>query len=122
MANYDHLIGELSKLNQYEKVAYDSYLESGAMLRHGQYLYLAMHGTDSETVQGMNEPPALHEQGQIVESFHERYGRTGLTEHDFMPADLDIAVEKLLTTPNPRSDSDLSMFERLGLTPIPFHS
>ena len=96
VANYDHLIGELSKLNQYEKVAYDSYLESGAMLRHGQYLYLAMHGTDSKTVQGMNEPPALHEQGQIVASFHERYGRTGLTERDFMPADLDIAVEKLL--------------------------
>ena len=55
-----------------------------------------MHGTDRHTLEALNAPPALREQGQIVASFHERYGNTGLTEEDFMPSDMNVAVEKLL--------------------------
>lgn len=96
MANYYHFIRELSRLDAYEKAGFDSYQRTGAMLRHGQYLYLVMHGTDRNTLESMNEPPALREQGHIVASFHEKYGKTGLTEEDFMPADSNVAVEKLL--------------------------
>ena len=96
MANYNHLIRELTRLGPYEKAGLDSFLQTGAMLRHGQYLYLTMHGTDRHTLETINDPPALREQGQIVASFHERYGNTGLTEADFMPPDMNVAVEKLL--------------------------
>ena len=96
MATYNNLVRELSRLDPYEKAGLDSFRRTGAMLRHGQYLYLAMHGTDRRTLEAINDPSALREQGQIVASFHERYGNTGLTEKDFMPADMNIAVEKLL--------------------------
>ena len=96
MASYRHLIRELSRLDTYEKAGHDSFQRTGALLRHGQYLYLMMHGTDRHTVETINDPPALREQGQIAASFHERYGKTGLTEEDFMPSDMNVAVEKLL--------------------------
>ena len=96
MANYNHLIRELSRLDPYEKAGMDSFRQTGALLRHGQYLYLTMHGTSRHTLESINDPPALREQGQIVASFHERYGNTGLTEEDFMPSDRNVAVEKLL--------------------------
>ncbi len=96
MASYQYLIQELSQLDPYEKAGYDSFCRTGTMLRHGQYLYLLTHGTDRHTMETINDPPALREQGQIVASFHEKYGTTGLTEADFMPADSDVAVEKLL--------------------------
>ena len=95
MANYHHLIRELSRLDSNEKAGLDSVRRTGSMLRHGQYLYLMMHGTDRHTLETMNDPPALREQGQIVASFHERYGNTGLTEEDFMPAGTNVAIEKL---------------------------
>ncbi len=96
MASYRHLIRELSRLDPYEKAGHDSFQRTGALLRHGQYLYLMMHGTDRHTVETINDPPALREQGQIAASFHERYGKTGLTEEDFMPSDMNVAIEKLL--------------------------
>ncbi len=96
MASYQSLIQELSRLDPYEKAGYDSFCRTGAMLRHGQYLYLMTHGTDPHTLETLNDPPALREQGQIVALFHEKYGTTGLTEADFMAADSDVAVEKLL--------------------------
>ncbi len=96
MANYNHLIRELSRLDSYEKAGLDSFRRTGTMLRHGQYLYLVMHGTDRHTLETINDPPALQEQGQIVASFHERYRNTGLTEEDFMPPGMNVAIEKLL--------------------------
>ena len=96
MASYRHLIRELSRLDPYEKAGHDSFQRTGALLRHGQYLYLMMHGTDRHTLETINDPPALREQGQIAASFHERYGKTGLTEEDFMPSDRNVAIEKLL--------------------------
>jgi len=51
-----------------------------------------MHGTDRHTLETINDPPALREQGQIVASFHERYGNTGLTVKDFMPPDMNVAI------------------------------
>ena len=96
MASYRHLIRELTRLDPYEKAGHDSFQRTGALLRHGQYLYLMMHGTDRHTVETINDPPALREQGQIAASFHERYGKTGLTEEDFMPSDMNVAIEKLL--------------------------
>ena len=96
MASYRHLIRELSRLDPYEKAGHDSFQRTGALLRHGQYLYLMMHGTDRHTLETINDPPALREQGQIAASFHERYGNTGLTEEDFMPSDMNVAIEKLL--------------------------
>ncbi len=96
MASYRHLIRELSRLDPYEKAGHDSFQRTGALLRHGQYLYLMMHGTDRHTLETINDPPALREQGQIAASFHERYGKTGLTEEDFMPSDMNVAIEKLL--------------------------
>ncbi len=96
LANYNHLIRKLSRLNPYEKAGSDSLHRTGMMLRHGQYLYLTMHGTDHHTLETINDPPALREQGQIIASFHERYGNTGLTEDDFMPAGINVAIEKLL--------------------------
>ncbi len=96
MANYHHLIRALSRLDPYEKAGLDSFRQTGTMLRHGQYLYLTMHGTDRHTLETINDPPALREQGQIVASFHERYGTTGLTEADFLPPDRNVAIEKLL--------------------------
>jgi len=96
LASYRHLIRELSRLDPYEKAGHDSFQRTGALLRHGQYLYLMMHGTDRHTLETINDPPALREQGQIAASFHERYGKTGLTEEDFMPSDMNVAIEKLL--------------------------
>ena len=96
MASYQHLIRELSRLDPYEKAGMDSFRQTGAMLRHGQYLYLTMYGTDRHTLETINDPPALREQGQIVASFHDRYGNTGLTEEDFMPPGMNIAIDKLL--------------------------
>ena len=96
MASYRHLIRELSRLDPYEKAGHDSFQRTGALLRHGQYLYLMMHGPDRHTLETINDPPALREQGQIAASFHERYGKTGLTEEDFMPSDMNVAIEKLL--------------------------
>ncbi|MBR4458238.1 MAG: helix-turn-helix domain-containing protein [Clostridia bacterium] len=96
MADHHQLIRELSRLDPYEKAGFDAFRRTGTMLRHGQYLYLMKHGTDASALETINDPPALREQGQIVASFHEKYGRTGLTEEDFMPADFNIAVEKLL--------------------------
>ncbi len=96
MANYHHLLRELSRLDPYEKAGFDAFRRTGTMLRHGQYLYLMMHGTDRHTLETLNAPPALREQGQIVASFHEKYGNTGLTEEDFMPSDMNVAIEKLL--------------------------
>ena len=96
LANYNHLIRELSNLDPYEKAGLDSVHRTGTMLRHGQYLYLMMHGTDQHTLETINDSPALREQGHIVASFHDRYGDTGLTEEDFMPSDMNVAVEKLL--------------------------
>ncbi len=96
MANYDALIRELSQLNAFENAGFDSYCRTGIFLRHGQYLYLLRHGTEPAVLNGIDDPPALREQGQIVASFHERYGNTGLTEEDFMPSGMNVAIEKLL--------------------------
>ena len=51
-------------------------------------------------------------------------GRLQMSESDqalcfLAGANSIFAGEKLLTTPNPRADADRSMFERLGLTPMP---
>ena len=55
MANYNHLIRELSRLDPYEKAGFDSFRRTGTMLRHGQYLYLVMHGADRHTLEAIND-------------------------------------------------------------------
>ncbi len=96
MANYHHLLRELSRLNPYEKTGLDSFRRTGTPLRHSQYIYLTMHGTDRHTLETINDPSALREQGLIAASFQEKYGVSGLTEADFMPPDMNVAIEKLL--------------------------
>ena len=68
---------------------------NGTMLTHDQYLYLMMHGACQHTMQIMNDPVALREQEQLAASFHEKYGTSGLTEEDFIPDGMNVAVEKL---------------------------
>ena len=96
MADYTRLVEELRELNPYERVGKDFYDQTGSALRHGQYLYLAKHRLNPKLLSTMNSPSALREQGQIVAAFHERYGKTGLTEADFISPGFDIEVEQLL--------------------------
>ena len=65
MANFNHLIRELSRLDPYEKAGFDSFRRTGTMLRHGQYLYLMMHGTDRHTLEAINDPPALRSRDKL---------------------------------------------------------
>ena len=96
MADYTRLVEELRELNPYERVGKDFYDQTGSPLRHSQYLYLAKHRLNPKVLSTMNSPSALREQGQIVAAFHERYGKTGLTESDFISPGSNIEVEQLL--------------------------
>ncbi len=95
MNGYDTMIQDLQKLDPFEEAGKQHYLSNHTMLRYEQFIYLYTH-QDEDVAPDLNSITALREQNAIADSFHKKYGRTGLTEEDFMSPGADIELEKLL--------------------------